>query len=207
MLRGQVDQVQEASERLAATDRLISLHNKRIIQLENQLPRIQEARRDAEDIIDRIDVQIFQIKIVAAGFLLLLLLAIVGVGIPLFILPVDSNTDGRQLGWIAQRGTLALIGCLITYVWAVFVMSEAKPYFDSRRERLTSLLWFCLMVFWLLWPYAGGHWVVIVVGWSLNVLAIGTWAFRQWTNRGSSPTESQSDGLRIRHRKRTNLFR
>lgn len=206
-LRGQLDQEQEVSEQIAANNRLISLNEERIVQLEDHVQRTQTAKRDAEDIIDRIEVQMFQIKIVGVGFLLLLLLGIVGVGVPLYILPIESDEEGRLVGWIAQRGTIVLLGCLIIYVWAVSVLAGNEPYFDSTLDRLTNLLWLCTVAFWLLWPYSAAHWAVIVVGWSLNVLTIGTWAFRVWSRRGKSPTESSSDGLNIRHRKRTNLLR
>jgi hypothetical protein len=206
-LRGQVSPEQETSERIAANERLTSLHDERIIQLEDQVQRMEEARRDAEDIVDRIDVQIFQLKVVGAGFILLLLLGIVGVGIPLYILPVDSATESRQVGWLAQRGTMVLLGCLIVYVYAVFAMSSDTPYFDSILQRLTHIFGLGILAFWLLWPYSGAHWAVIVVNVILQLLTVGVWIFRRWSTRGSAPTESRTDGLRVRHSKRTKLLR
>lgn len=206
-LRGQLNGERERIEREQADRLLESLRQEGLVRSDRRLERLTAAREEIEQIGFQIDVRSFEIAVIAVGTGLLFGLGFIGVGIPLYIMPVESHEQHSTAGWIAQRGTIVLLGVLIVFVQSIFILGEVRTYFTNMVERVTVVLAALLVAVWLLWPNANDRYFLYASHaiFLIGIIVRGVVTF--WSKSRLLPPETRTDGLRIRHRKRTNLLR
>jgi hypothetical protein len=132
----------------------------------------------------KIDLIVMEAKIIVGGLAILIGLAIVGIGIPLFVMPIENGEHWETEVWIAQRGTLVCLGLLILYLVAIMGAAANRPYFESKLERFVYGLVALSFVVWIMLPPAWPHWIAVINSW-ISVLTLPAfWGFnklRQWS--------------------------